>query len=29
VNITISSTRFSGITVFGCIGNCMPGNFIY
>ena len=29
VNITISGTRFSGVTVFGCIGNCIKGNFIY
>ena len=29
IKITISSSRFSGITLFGCIGNCMPGGFIY
>ena len=29
IKITISSSRFSGITIFGCIVNRMPGGFIY
>ena len=29
VAITISGSRYSGITMFGCIGSCMPGGFIY
>ena len=29
VPITISSARFSGITMFGCLGKCVKGNFIY